>query len=42
VSRNGVLGDPTGATASQGEALLAELATALESQVDAWCRVVAR
>jgi creatinine amidohydrolase len=42
VSRNGVLGDPTGATASQGEALLAELATALESQVDAWCQVVAR
>jgi mycofactocin system creatininase family protein len=42
VSRNGVLGDPTGATASQGEVLLAELATALESQVDAWCRVVAR
>ncbi|MEV6641396.1 mycofactocin biosynthesis peptidyl-dipeptidase MftE [Amycolatopsis sp. NPDC051371] len=42
VSQNGVLGDPTGATASEGEVLLTELTAALESQVDAWCRVVAR
>ncbi|MFI5614259.1 mycofactocin biosynthesis peptidyl-dipeptidase MftE [Amycolatopsis sp. NPDC051903] len=36
VTDTGVLGDPLGATAAEGEALLAELAAALESQVDAW------
>ncbi len=36
VSSNGVLGDPTGATAQEGAALLATLAAELIDQVDAW------
>lgn len=35
VSPNGVLGDPTGATASQGEALLAELIAGCVAMLDA-------
>ena len=36
VSPNGVLGDPTGATAAEGEALLTHLTDDLEAQVRAW------
>ncbi|HVM67139.1 MAG TPA: mycofactocin biosynthesis peptidyl-dipeptidase MftE [Acidimicrobiales bacterium] len=36
VSANGVLGDPTGATAAEGEALLDALAAALVAAVDEW------
>ncbi|MDT4972794.1 MAG: mycofactocin precursor peptide peptidase [Pseudonocardiales bacterium] len=36
VSASGVLGDPTGATAAEGETLLGELAEALIRDVDAW------
>ena len=36
VSPNGVLGDPTGASAAEGARLLDELATALERAVAAW------
>lgn len=36
VSPSGVLGDPTGATAEEGTALLDQLAAALISEVDAW------
>ncbi|HWD06162.1 MAG TPA: mycofactocin biosynthesis peptidyl-dipeptidase MftE [Amycolatopsis sp.] len=36
VTDTGVLGDPTGASAAEGERLLATLTDALESQVDAW------
>jgi creatinine amidohydrolase len=36
VSPNGVLGDPTGATADEGEALLAQLTDDLASTVAAW------
>lgn len=42
VSHNGVLGDPTGSTAQEGEALLAALVEALTFQVDAWCPVASR
>jgi creatinine amidohydrolase len=41
VSESGVLGDPTGASADEGRALLDELALALLREVDAWCPVVA-
>ncbi|MDQ1490454.1 MAG: mycofactocin precursor peptide peptidase [Actinomycetota bacterium] len=37
VSPNGVLGDPTGATAEEGERLLDALAADLIATVDAWC-----
>ncbi|MFF0144932.1 mycofactocin biosynthesis peptidyl-dipeptidase MftE [Amycolatopsis sulphurea] len=37
VSHNGVLGDPTGANAAEGEELLTVLTVALVSQVDGWC-----
>ena len=36
VSPNGILGDPTGATAEAGETLLARLADDLEAKVRAW------
>jgi mycofactocin precursor peptide peptidase len=36
VSGNGVLGDPTGATAAEGERLLRELAADLVAAVEAW------
>ncbi|WP_432278646.1 mycofactocin biosynthesis peptidyl-dipeptidase MftE [Nocardia carnea] len=36
VSANGVLGDPTGATAAEGERLLGELVTQLFDQVRQW------
>lgn len=36
VSGNGVLGDPAGASAEEGAALLATAAASLERQVDAW------
>jgi mycofactocin precursor peptide peptidase len=36
VTASGVLGDPTGATAEQGDALLGELTEALIRDVDAW------
>ena len=36
VSPNGVLGDPTGATAAEGERLLARLTDDLEARVRAW------
>jgi mycofactocin system creatininase family protein len=36
VTDSGVLGDPTGATAAEGESLLGELAEALIRDVDAW------
>jgi mycofactocin precursor peptide peptidase len=36
VSPNGVLGDPAGASAAEGEALLAELTSSLASAVDGW------
>jgi mycofactocin precursor peptide peptidase len=36
VSRSGILGDPTGATATAGEELLNRLAAALISQVEQW------
>jgi mycofactocin system creatininase family protein len=36
VSPNGVLGDPTGATAAEGETLLAALTDDLEAKVRAW------
>jgi mycofactocin precursor peptide peptidase len=36
VSRNGVLGDPTGATAEEGERLLADLTADLIAAVGAW------
>ncbi|OLZ42962.1 mycofactocin biosynthesis peptidyl-dipeptidase MftE [Amycolatopsis keratiniphila] len=42
VSGNGVLGDPTSATAREGELLLAELTAALERQVAAWHPMVTR
>jgi mycofactocin precursor peptide peptidase len=38
VSPNGVLGDPTGATAEEGEALLERLAADLVATVAGWCR----
>ncbi|HEV7689050.1 MAG TPA: mycofactocin biosynthesis peptidyl-dipeptidase MftE [Acidimicrobiia bacterium] len=37
VSPNGVLGDPTGATAEEGERLLDALAADLIATVEAWC-----
>jgi mycofactocin system creatininase family protein len=37
VSPSGVLGDPTGATAEEGERLLDALAADLIATVDAWC-----
>ncbi|HEX3787378.1 MAG TPA: mycofactocin biosynthesis peptidyl-dipeptidase MftE [Pseudonocardiaceae bacterium] len=37
VSESGILGDPTGATADQGESLLDTLTTALLQEVDTWC-----
>ncbi len=36
VSPNGILGDPTGASAEAGEALLAALTADLEAKVRAW------
>jgi creatinine amidohydrolase/Fe(II)-dependent formamide hydrolase-like protein len=36
VSRNGVLGDPSGACAEEGRALLAEEVARLVDAVDAW------
>ena len=36
VSQNGVLGDPTGATATDGERLLADLVDRLSAQVAGW------
>lgn len=39
VSASGVLGNPAGATAAEGRALLDELAGALVRDVDAWLRV---
>jgi creatinine amidohydrolase len=36
VSPNGVLGDPTGATAEEGEAIFALLADDLEETVQSW------
>jgi creatinine amidohydrolase len=36
VAPNGVLGDPTGATAGEGEAILAALAADLVAAVTAW------
>jgi mycofactocin precursor peptide peptidase len=36
VSRNGVLGDPVGASASEGEALLDELTETLAREIAAW------
>jgi mycofactocin precursor peptide peptidase len=42
VSPSGILGDPTGATAAAGQALLDSLAEALISQVRAWYPEVAR
>ena len=36
VSPNGVLGDPAGATAAEGERLLARLTDDLEAKVRAW------
>lgn len=36
VSPSGVLGDPAGATAEQGEALLRDLGDALDGEVDDW------
>jgi creatinine amidohydrolase len=36
VSGNGVLGDPTGATADEGERLLADLAADLIATVQRW------
>jgi creatinine amidohydrolase len=41
VSESGILGDPTGATADQGDALLDDLARGLVRQVDGWCPAVA-
>jgi creatinine amidohydrolase len=41
VSESGILGDPTGATAAEGHALLDDLAGMLIGGVDAWCPVVA-
>jgi creatinine amidohydrolase len=40
VSANGVLGDPAGATAGEGQALLDDLTAALLSHVGAWHPVV--
>ena len=40
VSETGILGDPTGATAEAGRALLGTLATGLIGQVQAWLPVV--
>ncbi|MEV6772005.1 mycofactocin biosynthesis peptidyl-dipeptidase MftE [Nocardia sp. NPDC051030] len=37
VSESGVLGDPTGATAAEGAALLDDLTAALIGEVDQWC-----
>jgi creatinine amidohydrolase len=36
VSANGILGDPTGATAAEGATLLAALAADLAAAVDRW------
>ena len=36
VSPNGVLGDPTGASAEEGERLLAEMADALRARIAGW------
>ena len=36
VSRNGVLGDPAGATAAEGSRLLDRLAADLDADVAAW------
>jgi len=36
VSANGVLGDPTGAQAAEGERMLARLVDGLHTQVLAW------
>jgi creatinine amidohydrolase/Fe(II)-dependent formamide hydrolase-like protein len=36
VSASGILGDPTGATAADGRALLDELVAALLAHVDTW------
>jgi creatinine amidohydrolase len=41
VSPSGVLGDPTGATAAQGQTLLAEFAAQLAAAVDEWAGPVA-
>ncbi|MDQ2894979.1 MAG: mycofactocin biosynthesis peptidyl-dipeptidase MftE [Actinomycetota bacterium] len=41
VTPNGVLGDPTGASACEGETLLDRLVAALVQDVQAWCSVVA-
>jgi creatinine amidohydrolase len=41
VSESGILGDPTGATAADGHALLDDLAAGLVRGVDAWCPAVA-
>ena len=40
VSPNGVLGDPTGASAEEGRRLLDLLAADLIGAVDEWCRTV--
>ena len=37
VSPNGVLGDPAGATAAEGEAVLGVLLADLTASVGAWC-----
>jgi creatinine amidohydrolase len=38
VSANGVLGDPTGASASEGHALLRKATAELTAFLDAWCK----
>ena len=38
VAANGVLGDPAGASAVEGKALLDQLAADLVAAVAAWCR----
>jgi creatinine amidohydrolase/Fe(II)-dependent formamide hydrolase-like protein len=38
VSANGVLGDPSGASADEGERLLDQLAGDLVASVEAWSR----
>jgi creatinine amidohydrolase/Fe(II)-dependent formamide hydrolase-like protein len=42
VSESGILGDPIGADATDGERLLDELGAALASQVTAWLESSAR
>jgi mycofactocin system creatininase family protein len=41
VSSNGILGDPTGAHAGEGEALLARLTAELVDQLDSWMATIA-